>query len=770
MIFNKVTPYEMIFNKVPDISNLKPFYSPGMVYLSKDERAHILSKRAMECRLLGYDKEAKNGYVVWVPELQRIKRTVNVRFKEDVDITKDIVEDELRDLTRFKILDIEDHEQSIASDEEFFEHEDDVSSMSEDDRDNDDEDYDKENEELEDGYKENDINYDVHNLYFKDEIPEEKLKAQFAELDKHLSKVIKRNREGKLTHIDEERLAKLHEDIKLPPIPKNIIEAYDSEHADEWLKAIDDELKQLKDAGAYRVVKPGKDEKVAKMRLVFQSSLENEFKIKFKVRLVLCGYSQIYGINYLETYAPTIARDTLRMILLYLLIHRMIIIIYDVKGAFIEGINDYRILGQMPKELFPVGSEPVIVEWIKSLYGEKQAAYIWYLRLKEILCDKMGFDVSIQDEALFYYMNENSEITMVVCVYVDDLLVGSNNEDMQKMFQNEFVVQLKRINDVKKYLGMEFTRQENVIYLNQPTYIESMINSLTEEEKLFLRKRLYPISPTMIIEKEEDDDETWNLLPMVGKLRYLVDCTRPDCSVSLGIISEHAEKGNYKQLVTLYKLLAFLKTTKDLFLKLYTEKYEDLILFAFCDASYDITNGHSRLGGVFYLGYESGCFSYFSKKDITISNSAMEAEVRAIERTIRKVVIYRDLLKEIGHIQLEPTVIYSDSDASVLHFQHYKNSNKLRHLMKLLHTIRHAVNQGWIILKFIKSEFNVADGLTKLLSKDKFLQFQTWLFYGYHYLELKDYIQNSQIKDKRKRRLSILIENDMQSDTEELVN
>jgi hypothetical protein len=318
--------------------------------------------------------------------------------------------------------------------EEFFEHEDDVSSMSEDDSDNDDEDYDKVNEELEDGFKKNNINYDVNNLYFKDDIPEERLEAQFAELDKHLSKVIKRNRKGKLTHIDEAklRLAKLHEDIKLPPIPKNIIEAYDSEHADEWLKAID-ELKQLKDAGAYRVVKPGK---------VFQSSLNNELNLK----------------------------------------------------------------------------------------------------------------------------------------------------------------------------------------------------------------------------------------------------------------------------------------------------YEDLILFAFCDASYDITNGHSRLGGAFYLGYESGCFSYFSKKDITISNSAMEAEVRAIERTIRKVVIYRDLLKEIGHIQLEPTVIYSDSNASVLHFQHYKNSNKLRHLMKLLHTIRHAVNQGWIILKFIKGEFNVADGLTKLLSKDKFLQFQTWLFYGYHYL------------------------------------
>jgi hypothetical protein len=264
---------------------------------------------------------------------------------------------------------------------------------------------------------------------------------------------------------------------------------------------------------------------------------------------------------------------------------------------------------------------------------------------------------------------------MIVCVYVDDLLVGSFDNEIQETFQKEFekyVAQLKKINDVKKYLGMEFKRKENVIYLNQPTYIETMINNLDEEDKTFIKTRYYPISPTTVYDEEQPDDDRWNLLPMVGKLRNVVDCTRPDASVALGILSENAENGSYKQLLILYKLLGFLKSTKDLFLKLYSEKFEDLTLFAFSDASYDITTGHSRLGGVFYLGFESGCFSYFSKKDITISNSAMEAEVRAIERTIRKVVIYRDLLEELRHNQLEPTIIYSDSDASVLHFQHYK--------------------------------------------------------------------------------------------------
>jgi hypothetical protein len=83
--------------------------------------------------------------------------------------------------------------------------------------------------------------------------------------------------------------------------------------------------------------------------------------------------------------------------------------------------------------------------------------------------------------------------------------------------------------------------------------------------------------------------------------------------------------------------------------------------------------------------------------------------------------------------------------------------------MKLLHTIRHAVNNGWIILKFIRSEYNVADGLTKLLAKEQFLRFQTWLFMGYHHLELKDYVKHSQIKEKesKKRKSHFMIDNNL---------
>jgi hypothetical protein len=117
---NWETPYQRIFNKVPDISNLKPFYAPGMVYLSKEERQHSLSEKALECRLLGYDKESKNGYMVWIPTLQKVKRTVNVRFKEEIDLSKTSEDDDLRDLGRFKDLSLNEDGLTIKDQEDFF--------------------------------------------------------------------------------------------------------------------------------------------------------------------------------------------------------------------------------------------------------------------------------------------------------------------------------------------------------------------------------------------------------------------------------------------------------------------------------------------------------------------------------------------------------------------------------------------------------------------------------------------------------------------------
>ncbi len=83
--------------------------------------------------------------------------------------------------------------------------------------------------------------------------------------------------------------------------------------------------------------------------------------------------------------------------------------------------------------------------------------------------------------------------------------------------------------------------------------------------------------------------------------------------------------------------------------------------------------------------------------------------------------------------------------------------------MKLVHMIRNAVNSRLIQLVFIKSEYNVADLLTKLTSLGTFRQLQTWILFGYNEIELNSYVNYS-----NNDQANFILKNEDQMDIEEL--
>ena len=60
----------------------------------------------------------------------------------------------------------------------------------------------------------------------------------------------------------------------------------------------------------------------------------------------------------------------------------------------------------------------------KALYGLKQAPQAWYKRIVSFFTS-LGFHMSNADHSL--YVRKNDARIIIICIYVDDLIVGGDN-------------------------------------------------------------------------------------------------------------------------------------------------------------------------------------------------------------------------------------------------------------------------------------------------------------------------------------------------------
>ncbi len=90
--------------------------------------------------------------------------------------------------------------------------------------------------------------------------------------------------------------------------------------------------------------------------------MKNDMTYKFKARLVVCGYSQVYGIDYSETYSPTTPISTTFMLMHIGASLNLFTAIFDVTAAFLEGTNDLKQYCWLPNP-YLVSMVFISLEW-----------------------------------------------------------------------------------------------------------------------------------------------------------------------------------------------------------------------------------------------------------------------------------------------------------------------------------------------------------------------------------------------------------------------
>ena len=157
-------------------------------------------------------------------------------------------------------------------------------------------------------------------------------------------------------------------------MPTTFKSAMESSDAEDWKAACDSEIESLDKNKTWEVVPLPKERKAIGCRWVFRVK-ENQDGIieRYKARLVAKGFSQKYGIDYEETFAPVAKFTSIRIVLSMaakygLTLHQM-----DVKTAFLNGILDEEIYMQQPEGYISNDSPNHVCKLKRSLYGLKQS-------------------------------------------------------------------------------------------------------------------------------------------------------------------------------------------------------------------------------------------------------------------------------------------------------------------------------------------------------------------------------------------------------------
>jgi hypothetical protein len=518
----------------------------------------------------------------------------------------------------------------------------------------------------------------------------------------------------------------------LPTNPRSIAEALRGEHSEEWRAALKKERDACIATGSYREVDFVPARAMSAV-MAFRVSRNADGTLKFKSRLCPNGSAQVRGIDYDDSFSPTVRKSTLFLFLHVAAAKGWKLLHLDIGNAYKEVPPEHLpvLYMKMSKAVREQGfSKSEYVELAVNYWGTKQAGRLWYAWLGCVLV-QYGFERDGDDPCLLYLVHPQSGLVVFFMLYVDDLGVGGDWEDEI----DRVVVYLKgifaevKVAEFVKFLGMQIERipAKREIRVHLSDYASETVDELVPSS---VEGSATPLHSTVDY-RELPHGEEKPIWGAVGKVRFLADSSWWElkvCASLLAIAGATPSKAHRKGMM---KCLQYVKLHKSSHF-LVLGGTEPIGLTAFADASYT-PEGDSRYqyGHVLYLSPSAGAIVAQSRRSTTVSHSSAESEVRSICEACKEIVPTREMLELLRAPQMGATRLFTDSQAAVdLISNIFAMHPKSRHFNRDINYVRQCQQEGLIELIFVPTDLNPADIMTKILGVEKHVRFTAMLLLG----------------------------------------
>ena len=208
------------------------------------------------------------------------------------------------------------------------------------------------------------------------------------------------------------------------------------------------------------------------------------------------------------------------------------------------------------------------------------------------------------------------------------------------------------------------------------------------------------------------DPSTYRTL--VGKLLYLT-ITRPDLSFAAQALSQFSHSPRSTHYTALMRVLRYIKLCPGQ--GLFFPAQNNSKLTSYCDSDWASCAITRRSVSGYAVFYGQSLVSWQSKKQTVVSRSSTEAEYRALADCTCELSWLKCLLQDL-HVQVPtPTLVMCDNASTIALASNPIHHARSKHIEIDCHFVRDKVKQGQIAPCFVPSKFQVADILTKGLSR-----------------------------------------------------
>ena len=555
--------------------------------------------------------------------------------------------------------------------------------------------------------------------------------------------------------------------------PRTIKEAQRLPEWESWKAAAAKEIDSQMNNGVWILVPASSvptNQRPIRSRWIFKVKYNSDSTIdKFKARIVLKGFEQKYGIDYVNTYAPTLHLKSLKLMLAIVAILDLEMVQIDYTTAFLNAPIDENLYMEQPdgfQQLPPNGSTDIkdrlVCRLVKSLYGAKQAPHNWH-RMVNTFMLSLGFKPLISDCCVYVKRSGTGKL-FIISLYVDDKVICFHKGDIQEWnvllatIQSKFKIELK--GECTWILQMAITRNRDkkTLYLSQQKYVMEVVDRFSylfdkdDNGKPKIKHRYNPTASKKV-QLANDDGEVIQpsqadiklYQEIIGSLIYAATHTRIDIAQATALLARYTANPQPHHLNAVLRVLEYLHTYSDMALVFRgdtstnatgtttgtnhgssTTGHIKMTVHAYSDADWAgcLDTRRSTTGSIIMLN--GNVIHWSSHKQSTVATSSTESEYMALAETAKELKWFNHWLGELLLIVpnefdlVRPSTIKVDNTAAISLTNTGASHNRTKHIDVRYHFIKEQIANGIINMEWTPTTLQLADLLTKQLPKETF--------------------------------------------------